>query len=346
MNDSLKFEGPWRITFDTNPDDCNLNCIMCEESSVFSRKRTLRATTDTGKRRMDKRIIRQVVEECQGNGLREVIPSTMGEPLLYRHFDEILSLCSEHDLLLNLTTNGTFPRRSAAEWAERICPIGSDVKISWNGAAPQTQEEIMVGSNYETHLRKIREFISVRDQVAESGHYCSVTLQMTFMEKNLREIPGIVKLAVELGVDRVKGHHLWVNFPEMVSQSLRRNPESVRRWNAMLPKILDTGRHHRLPSGKQIVLDNFFGLTTGLDEMVEGSVCPFLGKEAWINHAGRFDPCCAPDDLRKTLGHFANVTETPFRNLWTSAEYRRLCESYQEKEVCRSCNMRRPPGGC
>ena len=28
--------GPWRITFDTNPDDCNLHCIMCEDHSPFS----------------------------------------------------------------------------------------------------------------------------------------------------------------------------------------------------------------------------------------------------------------------------------------------------------------------
>lgn len=27
---------PWRITFDTNPDDCNLRCIMCEEHSIYS----------------------------------------------------------------------------------------------------------------------------------------------------------------------------------------------------------------------------------------------------------------------------------------------------------------------
>ena len=26
-------DAPWRITFDTNPDDCNLNCVMCEEHS-------------------------------------------------------------------------------------------------------------------------------------------------------------------------------------------------------------------------------------------------------------------------------------------------------------------------
>jgi hypothetical protein len=28
--------GPWRITFDTNPDTCNLRCIMCEEHSPHS----------------------------------------------------------------------------------------------------------------------------------------------------------------------------------------------------------------------------------------------------------------------------------------------------------------------
>ena len=28
--------GPWRITFDTNPDDCNLHCIMCEDHSPYS----------------------------------------------------------------------------------------------------------------------------------------------------------------------------------------------------------------------------------------------------------------------------------------------------------------------
>ncbi len=30
-----KKEGPWRITFDTNPDNCNLKCIMCEEHSIL-----------------------------------------------------------------------------------------------------------------------------------------------------------------------------------------------------------------------------------------------------------------------------------------------------------------------
>ena len=26
----------WRVTIDTNPEDCNLKCIMCEEHSPYS----------------------------------------------------------------------------------------------------------------------------------------------------------------------------------------------------------------------------------------------------------------------------------------------------------------------
>jgi hypothetical protein len=33
---------PWRITFDTNPDDCNLSCIMCEEHSIYSKSQAER----------------------------------------------------------------------------------------------------------------------------------------------------------------------------------------------------------------------------------------------------------------------------------------------------------------
>ncbi len=346
MSSVLRFNGPWRITFDTNPDDCNFQCIMCEENSLFGPKQRGRENSHGGKRRMEVGIIQQVIEECDGNGLKEIIPSTMGEPLLYGHFDEILSICYERGLLLNLTTNGSFPRKSASEWAERICPIASDVKISWNGATPETQEEIMIGSDFEVHLNKIRDFISIRDEVAESGHFCRVTLQLTFMERNLEEIPGIIRLAAELGVNRVKGHHLWVNFPEMENQSLRRSTQSINRWNARLPEIFKAAEQHRLPNGRTAILDNFFPLTPGLNEMVKGSVCPFLGKEAWINQEGRFDPCCAPDELRKTLGYFGNVTETPFRRLWMSTKYRNLRKYYAQIVVCSSCNMRRPPGRC
>jgi hypothetical protein len=42
----VRAKGPWRITFDTNPDTCNLRCVMCEEHS-----RTARSSSSARRRR-------------------------------------------------------------------------------------------------------------------------------------------------------------------------------------------------------------------------------------------------------------------------------------------------------
>ena len=336
--------GPWRITFDTNPDDCNLNCIMCEEHSPYSDSQRLRRKARLPKRRMDISLIRRVLKELSSIRLREVIPSTMGEPLLYRHIDEVIDLCATHGLKLNLTTNGTFPGRGAKKWAERIVPVASDVKVSLNGARQETQEAIMLGSHWEVTLANIRDFIRVRDRhAAGGGNRCRVTIQVTFMETNYAELPDMVRLAAGMGVDRIKGHHLWVHFREVEHLSMRRNPESVARWNAVVKATGEAVDRFRLPDGRKVVLENIFPLGGDTaSEIAPGSACPFLGQEAWISTEGRFDPCCAPDALRRSLGDFGNINERSLLDIWESDTYRYLVKHYDDHILCRTCNMRRP----
>lgn len=72
---------PWRITLDTNPDDCNLSCVMCEQHSVFSDAHAKREAAGQRRRRMKPELIDAVLAGLPigPDGLREVIPSTMGE---------------------------------------------------------------------------------------------------------------------------------------------------------------------------------------------------------------------------------------------------------------------------
>ena len=248
--------GPWRITFDTNPDTCNMRCVMCEEHSPHSPLQIARRKEGRPRRLMPIELVRRVMSEAVAHGLREIIPSTMGEPLLYEHFDEILALCSKHGVRLNLTTNGTFPRLGATEWAERIVPVASDVKISWNGATGATQEAIMIGSRWDRVLENVRAFIAVRDAHAAKGSYrCRVTFQVTFMEANAGELADIVRLAAGLGVDRVKGHHLWAHFEEIEAQSMRRSREAIGRWNAAVLAARKAAAESMLPDGRPILLE-------------------------------------------------------------------------------------------
>ena len=337
--------GPWRITFDTNPDDCNLHCIMCEDHSPYSTTQADRRSAGLPRRRMDIEMIRRVLAESTGTPLREIIPSTMGEPLLYRDFDEILSLCAQYEVKLNLTTNGTFPKRGARAWAERIVPVASDVKVSWNGSTKETQERVMLGARWETVLENVRAFIAVRDEHASrGGNRCRVTFQLTFMEVNFSELPEVVRLAARVGVDRVKGHHLWAHFPQIRDQSMRRSIEAIERWNATVDAAHEAAERHRLPDGSRVLLENIFRLdATGEGEMAAGAECPFLGQEAWVASDGRFNPCCAPDALRRSLGDFGNVNGTSLYDIWRSEAYGDLQASYKEKALCLGCNMRRPP---
>jgi glycosyltransferase involved in cell wall biosynthesis/MoaA/NifB/PqqE/SkfB family radical SAM enzyme len=339
--------GPWRITFDTNPDDCNLKCVMCEEHSPHSPLQELRRAQGTPPRRMDIDLIRRVLADSAGSGLREIIPSTMGEPLLYRHFEEILALCRQHDVMLNLTTNGTFPRLGAKVWAEKIVPVTSDTKISWNGATAETHTRIMIGSRWADVLENVRTFIAVRDaHAAAGGNRCRVTFQLTFLETNVAELPDIVRLAAELGVDRVKGHHLWAHFHEIEALSMRRSPEAIARWNQAVRDAYAVAAAHPLPSGKRVLLENLFELdATATEDLAPGGPCPFLGQEAWISAKGRFNPCCAPDAQRRSLGEFGNLNEQHFPDIWRGEQYRELAASYRNRKLCLSCNMRKPAEG-
>ena len=343
---------PWRVTFDTNPDDCNLHCDMCEGFSQYSSVAEERK--GLAPRRMTLELVQRVVKELVDLHLKsgemerlEVIPSTMGEPLLWRHFQDLLHLIREENerltsqghpgIQLNLTTNGTFPRLGVQKWAEEIIPITSDIKISWNGAFKETQEVIMKGQKFEEVLENLKQLVAHRDQVRDAGgHYCSLTLQCTFLEENYKEMPEIIELAAALGIDRVKGHHLWAHWEEMASRSMKRDAEAVRAWNEMVPLALEAAK----AGGVRLEGIKVIPETAG-EDLAPGAPCPFLMREFWVAADGRFNCCCAPDKERQSLGFFGNLEEQSLQEVLRGDLYKDLVATYSTRSLCKGCNMRR-----
>lgn len=334
-------EGPWRITFETNPDLCNLHCRMCEIHSRY------RKHAGSASRIMPISTVERVIASALPFGLREIIPSTMGEPLLYPHFLELLGVVSENTLKINLTTNGTFPRLGARKWAEKILPFASDTKVSVNGATAGTAESIMEGLDFKQQVANLEQYIAVKNEIARSGRASpTVTVQVTFVDSNFTELPDLLELAVDLGVDRFKGHHVWVTWPEIEKESLKRSEDRIEAWNSMVDALHAIAAGRPGPDGTRIRLENIHKLSPSVGTVHETAdfswVCPFIGKEAWISWDGRFDVCCAPDPLRKTFGSFGNVLETDFMDLWRGKRYSGLCCSAGNHAVCAQCNMKIP----
>ena len=136
---------------------------------------------------------------------------------------------------------------------------------------------------------------------------------------------------------------------------MRRDAHSVGRWNSIAAKCREYADCNFTARGKKIKLENFSDLsasttTAATDSAIARSlvnptaICPFLGKEAWVKHSGRFDPCCAPDEQRKSLGSLgtlhlrslgAEMSNTSLVAVWQSAQYRDLVQRYSVLAVPR-----------
>lgn len=331
--------GPWRLTLVTNPDDCNLACDMCECGVARAGGGPRGAP-----RRMAPALALAVLDERRGSALAEVIPSTMGEPLLWAGLDALLDRCAALGLAVNVTTNGTFPGRGAAAWAARLVPVASDVKISWNGASAETAAAIMPGVDLEQAIAGVAVLASTRDAHARAGgRRCGITFQVTAQERNVGELAAIVRLAARLGVDRVKVNHLQPRRPALAGRSLRRSVEAIRRWNAAVHDVRAAADAAAL-AGTAVRVENAVPLAEDPEQPAPLGPCRFAGREAWIHPDGRFAPCPHPAAARGELGDFGSVADAPLGALWAGAVFRAFVATHPEHPVCRACPLRRPGG--
>ncbi len=296
-------------------------------------------------RRMPFALADAVLRDAARAGLAEVIPSTLGEPLLWAGMDALLDRCAELGVALNLTTNGTFPGRGAAAWAARLVPVASDVKVSWNGATAATAEAIRPGLPFERAVANVEALVAARDAaIRAGGRRCRVSFQVTAQEANVGELAGIVRLAAALGVDRVKVNQLQVRDPAHVPRSLRRDAAAIRRWNAAVADARAAAAEARLPGGGTVLLQNVAPLAEDPAAPAPTGPCPFVGREGWIHFDGRFAPCPHPAAARGELGDFGSVAERPLGDVWADPRFRAFVAGYETHPVCRECPFRRMGG--
>lgn len=289
-----------RVTLLTNPDVCNLHCPLC-----FLNQRALlncgarsaengnggRSFNCNKERRafglveMPFEIAQAAIEkyaaerDASGNRLlREVIPSTMGEPLLYSHFDELLELCKLLEIPLNLTTNGTFPGKWGSEDAMgvllRSC---SDIKVSY-----------LASEQFDGWKANVEKLVRVRDGLRENTRCATVSLQVTLHKKNLQDVPEIVSWASAIGIDRIKWNKVVVL--KGVPPEFRKEYELTEDDVALLRSRLKSTNVHC--EGSLFFTDSHNG------DCVMGGVCgvscPFM-DEIWILPDGSENHCPDPE---------------------------------------------------
>jgi len=276
-----------RITLLTNPDKCNLRCALCflRQNGIVSFSGEM--PFETAKAAIEKYAAEK---DASGNSLlKEVIPSTMGEPLLYSRFENLLHLCEMSGIKMNLTTNGTFPGKwSSPSLMFELVQACSDIKVS-------TLAYEMGG--YLRHLwrENVEKLIECRKRRLDSS--ARISLQVTLHRENLQDLKDIVIWAEKAGVQRIKWNPA-VFIPNTSAILERRFKLSKEELEKLRQELLKGTLH----SDKIKYEGSLFIEDPTEDCPMSGSCekCPFT-DEVWIWPDGHEDHCPNP---KKRWGKF------------------------------------------
>lgn len=298
---------PSKVTFQTT-DVCNLACDHCQIPTRLKQEA------------MHPRLLDQLTAQLLPD-LIELHPTNLGEPFAWPHFRRLCALLEQHGVVLDLTTNGTLLTPGRIEW---IAPVARDVKISFDGATASTFERIRRGASFDAVCESVAGL--VRRLARVSVRRPVVAFQMTLMRDNVEELPELVRLAHELGVDRVKAYHLFSFRPDLDPQSLMGDLE--RYEEHILPRALALGEE----LGVDLQLAEPSG---GTREGLEEAVCHLPWHESWIDVDGSVLLCHSHG------GEVAGRLEE-FEAAWSGPLYRSVRRAFAEGRpagACDGCGM-------
>ena len=329
-----KLPAPFLVVWDfTNM--CNLRCIHCYQ-------RASRPTPDelTLEEKLD--LVRQLDEA----GVAAVALSG-GEPTIHPHFYRIVEELAGRGIYVAVATNGTaFADKARLERAVRAGL--RYVEVSVDSADPKVHDRFRgVPGAWEKAVQALRNAV-------ELG--VSNGLAVTVTKMNVHEIPAILDLAEEIGVDRVVlfnfvpvgrgSENAWLDLtPEEREELLRTVYREMRRRRL---EIASTAPQYgrvalQLSRGREVAPTHFYvghhRVVKALAEFIGG--CGAGRIYAAIQPNGDVAPCVF---LPIKVG---SVREREFREIWETAPlFQKLRDRSLLRGYCGRCPYRNICGGC
>lgn len=314
----------WEIT-----RNCNLNCIHCRASATQG---PYEGELSTG---ACMRLLDQIADT--GN---PIVILTGGEPLMRRDIFDIAAYGTQKGLRMVMAPNGTLITESTAR---QMADAGVQrISVSLDGPSADFHDRMrMVPGAFDGAIRGIR-------FAREAG--VPFQINTTITQLNLKEIPRIQDLAIELGA---VAHHIFLLVPTgrgkyIIEQEITAEEyENTLNWfyeqrdrtdlqlkATCAPHYYRILRQRAKAEGKPVNYDTF-----GLDAVTRG--CLGGTGFCFISHQGIVQPC---GFLNLNCG---DITETDFKTVWTQSEiFLRLRNFSLLEGKCGKCEYKRVCGGC
>lgn len=314
----------WEVT-----RSCNLNCLHCRASAEKGPYEGELSTEEA----------LSLMEGVASFALPVVI-LTGGEPLLRGDILQIAEHGTRLGLRMVMAPNGTLLTRKLAR---ELRDAGIQrISISLDGAEKGTHDAFrgVVGA-FDGAMEGIR-------CAKEAG--LPFQINTTVTRRNLKELPRIVGLAVELGAE---AHHLFMLVPTGRGKELGAEAICAEDYERTLHWYYEQQERCRIqlkptcaPHYQRIVRQRSAkrGMGVGrerhgLDVTTRG--CLAATGFAFVSHVGDVQPC---GYLELSCG---NVRREPFPSIWKDAAiFKELRDFQQYKGKCGRCEYRAVCGGC
>jgi radical SAM protein with 4Fe4S-binding SPASM domain len=277
--------------------------------------------------------------------LRSLTLQGLGEPLLAPALAEMIALAKVRGIETGFNTNGTLLDE---RHRRTILDLGVDwVHVSVDAADASVFESIRHGASYGRVVGNLRSLIRERRE----RRVPRVQLNAVLMRRTLAELSPLVRLAADLGVDR-----LWVQnlSHDLADTAGRAEFDAIRAFTAEESLwVAPSGAEDRDDVGTALLAAAELAARLGLDIRLPAAAdrepatrtdidelpCDWPWRSSYINHDGRVQPCCMlMGDARATMGNIHDAGG--FAAVWNGAaygEFRRRLLSPHPPDVCQGC---------
>ncbi len=168
---------------------CNLKCRMCRRSKKTS------GFLDSD---MPFALFSSIMDNL-GYPTRQICISGFGEPLLNPHIFSMIEYASKKGVEVSMTDNFTLVDDKIS-----LSLINSGLNYlyaSFDSVSKVEFEKIRNGANFDRVVENIKSFVETRHRVKTKNP--KIIFKSTISEETYSEIPKLVKLAEELGLDGI-----------------------------------------------------------------------------------------------------------------------------------------------
>jgi MoaA/NifB/PqqE/SkfB family radical SAM enzyme len=285
---------PIRVTLELTAD-CNLRCPHCE----FTPPRAWKEKHDPH------RILHLGLDDLRVFASKvfphtqEIIPSVVGEPMMYPFWNEFLDLLEEYHVYAEIVTNGSY---LTVPTLDRCGKMVSRFIISMDGATPSTFEYLRAPDKFESmiaRLELLRDWRKEQDPEVRPGVDLAGVLTLQWVD----ELPEYVRIGHSMGIDNISIGHLiaynshWEEShpsrdPDRCDSAMQEAAAEARRLGIGLsmPKLFSTGEDISVIHAP--AMEIIPKVATPPRPELGHAWCRYMWREMFIALNGDVSACC------------------------------------------------------